>query len=502
VDVGDANASYSPSTGISSLCASRKESCPTGKVVLSIFGTALDGTTLVLNSEGYAEMPTLSGGTYSGTATYSGDSSFSPSVATVNFTIAKAPTTVSANTLGSPIQYGNMEEIDAAVSTTSDGIAPTGTFQFFVDGFPISVPFTNNESGPYEGISNGNPMYAWIDTTSMTAFMSGGNHTLSAQYSGDVNYAAGTSPASTVSVTQEEPNFYVWVNNPGGDSVIAGQSTTANAQVEGESGTVAPTGIVTFYDGGVGLSGTVSYTMTVANSSLNASIPVVFSTAGTHLITASYSGDANYTSATTPVAQSVVVLGPVSVTPAGAMTISSPGQTGSTTLSITPNGGFSGTATLNCAPDPKAKETTCSLTSGSSSGSNLQVSVSGTGLDVTLNVTTTAAQQAARQDIPHFGASPKLALAGLLVLFLPLLKRHRKYFLCIIALTLMLSLGACGGGGAASSSGSGGSGGSGGGGGNADPGTPAGSYSFTITATTGSGSSAITLTTPVTVTVN
>jgi hypothetical protein len=504
VDVGDANASLSPSTGISSLCASRKESCPTGKVALSVPGTILDGTTLELSSEGYAEVPALSGGTYYGTATYSGDSSFSPSVATVNFTIAKAPTTVSAGAYETPIEYGNMEQISAAASTTSDGIAPTGTFQFFVDGNSVAL-CTLDESYPYEGISTGKPFYAFIDCSSSTAFMSVGNHTLSAQYSGDVNYAAGASPVSTVSVTQAEPNFSAWVDNPGGDSVIAGQSTTATAQVEGESGTVAPTGTVTFYDSGVALSGTASYTTTVPNSSLNVSMPVVFYTAGTHQITASYSGDSNYTFATSSPAQSLVVLGPVSVTPAGAMTISSPGQTGSTTLSLTPNGGFSGMATLNCAPDPKAKETTCSLTSGSSSGSSLQVNVSGTGLDVTLNVTTTAAQQAARQDTPHFGASPKLALAGLLVLFLPLFKRHRKYFLIIITLALTLGLGACGGGGAASSSGSGGSGGGGsggGGGGSADPGTPAGSYSYTVTATTGSGSSAITAATQVTVTVN
>jgi hypothetical protein len=507
VDVGDANASVSSSTGISSLCASRKESCPTGKVVLSIPGTALDGTTLVLNSDGYAEVPALPGGTYSGTATYSGDSSFSPSVATVNFTIAKAPTTVSAGAYETPIEYGYMEQISAAASTTSDGIAPTGTFQFFVDGNSVAL-CTLDESYPYEGISTGKPFYAFIDCSSSTAFMSVGNHTLSAQYSGDVNYAAGASPVSTVSVTQAEPIINGWVvENPGGDSVIAGQSATAVATVFGSDTGVAPTGTVTFYDDGVALSpsGTASYTTQNGNRSLNVSMSVVFSTTGTHQITASYSGDANYTSATSSPAQSLVVLGPVSVTPAGAMTISSPGQTGSTTLSLTPNGGFSGTATLDCAPDPKAKETTCSLTSGSSSGSSLQVNVSGTGLDVTFNVTTTAAQQAARQDIPHFGVSPKLALAGLLVLFLPLFKRHRKYFLIIITLALTLGLGACGGGGAASSSGSGGSGGGGsggGGGGSADPGTPAGTYFYTVTATTGSGSSAITASTQVTVTVN
>jgi hypothetical protein len=501
VDVGDANASVSASTGISSQCSNSRGNCPTGKITLSAPGTTLDGITLPLNNKGYVEASSPPPGTYSVTATYSGDASYSSSTGTVSFTIAKAPTTVSAGVAGLPVVYGNSEEISAGVVTTSDGIAPTGTFQFFVDGNPLSGLNLNNESSSYGGIANGKANYAWIDTTSSTDFLSIGNHTLSAQYSGDANYAAGTSPVSTVIVVQDIPiiNSY-GVSNPGGNSVIAGKSATAIATVFGSQAGVPPTGVVTFYNGGVALPGTVTYTSSIAGggvaSALYASMSVVFSTAGTYQITVSYSGDANYTSATTPTAQSLVVLGPVSVTPSAGVTISSPGQSGSTTLSVTPNGGFSGTASLTCTPDPNAKETTCSLTSGSSTGSTVQVSVSGSSLNVTLNVTTTASHTVSRLSNPSFRYSPELALAGLLALFLPLFKRHRKYFICFIALVLTLSLGSCGGGGSTNSSGGGG------GGGSTDPGTLAGTYSFTVTATTGSGASLVTSTTQVTVTVN
>jgi hypothetical protein len=88
----------------------------------------------------------------------------------------------------------------------------------------------------------------------------------------------------------------------------------------------------------------------------------------------------------------------------------------------------------------------------------------------------------------------KIALAGILVLFLPLFKRSRKHLLCLIALAFVLSLGGCSGGGSG--------GGGGGGGGTTDPGTAAGTYSFTITATTGSGSSLVNATTQVSVAVN
>jgi hypothetical protein len=495
VDVGDAHASVSPSSGISSLCASSKESCPTGKVTLSSPGTVLDGATLVLNSKGYAEMAAPPPGTYSVTATYSGDASFGSSSATVSFTIAKASTTVNAGVAGLPVEYGDPEQTGADVATTSDGIAPTGTFQFFVDGNPNGQPLSIYESAPYEGVANGKSNYAWADAGTETTFLSVGDHTVSATYSGDANYAAGASPVATVSVTQAIPFFLGWgVGNPGGDSVFVGQAATATANLYGSQAGVPPTGTITLYDNNVALSGDVTYTTSTSPGILYATMYPVFSTPGTHQITVGYSGDVNYTSAVSPGAQSLVVLGPVSVTPAGTVPIASPGDSGSTTLAVTPNGGFSGSASLTCTPDPNAKETTCSLTSGTSSGSTVQVTVGAAGVNVTLNVTTTAPHQVARQERPAVGSVSKIALAGILVLFLPLFKRSRKHLLCLIALAFVLSLGGCSGGGSG--------GGGGGGGGTTDPGTAAGTYSFTITATTGSGSSLVNATTQVSVAVN
>jgi hypothetical protein len=86
-------------------------------------------------------------------------------------------------------------------------------------------------------------------------------------------------------------------------------------------------------------------------------------------------------------------------------------------------------------------------------------------------------------------------LAGLFVLFLPAVRRHRVVTLCLLALVLTTGLVACGGSG-------GGVGGGGGGGGNIDPATAPGQYYFTVTATTGSGANQITTTAQVPVLVN
>ena len=492
VDVGDAQATVSPSTGIASLCASRKETCPTGRVVLSAPGTSLNGMSIQLNDEGFAQIPAPAPGTYSVTATYPGDASFSASSASTSFTIAKALTTVTAAVLGLPVAYGNQEQIVAGALTTSSGVAPTGTFQFYVDGSPILAPQPVYESGGYRGVINGTIDYAWADAQTTNTFLSIGSHAISAQYSGDANYAASTSPPSVFTVVQATPTI---TGFGVGGSVVAGQTATAIATVLGSQRGVPPTGTITFYNNSVAIPGTVTYTSTTSPPFLNATMPTVFSTPGTYPITAGYSGDANYASVTTGTPQSLVVLGPVSITPANGIVVAIPGSGGSSTFSVTPNGGFSGAATVTCTPDPTARETTCTLVSGTSSGSTVQVNVSGAGPSFTLNVTTTAPHQLAREQPPSLTARSPLVLAGLLALFLPASKRRRKHLLYMIGMALTFGLVACGGG-------SGSTGGGSSGGGNTDPGTAIGTYSFTLTATTGSDTSAFTTAASVSVTVN
>ncbi len=483
VDVGDSAASVSSSSGISSGCSRGVSSCPTGAVTLTATGTALNGQALSLNNEGYAEIQTLFPGSYSVSANYPGDASYGPSNGTTAFTVTKAPTTAltcAAQPL--QVQYATLEPIGASIATTSTGIAPTGTFQFSVDGSTIATAVPIYESGAYNPTMN--PPYAWADAQTTAEFPSIGNHTLSAEYSGDNNYASSTGPSCAVVVGPAQASFGSW--GWGVSSPSLGQTVNPSAQLNGAQYGVAPTGTMTFYDNNTVISGTVTYTSSPSPGILHGTIPYTFTAPGTHNLTVSYSGDSNYTSANVPVPNTVTVLGPVSVT-AGAVNITSPGQSGSTSLTISPNGGFIGTVSLSCSPAASAKETTCGFTSGSSSGSTLQVNVSGSSVVVTFNVTTTAPHALARAIFPAVGGTSVLALAGI-TLFLVPVQRRRQITLAVAAMALTLSLGACGGGS------------SGGDGGNIDPGTTPGTYSFTVVATTGSGASAVSLSTPVMVT--
>jgi hypothetical protein len=501
VDVGDAHATLSPSTGISSLCASRKESCPTGRVVLSAPGTSLDGMSIPLNSEGFAQISAPVPGTYTVTASYAGDASFGASSASTSFTIAKAFTTADAHAGGLTVDYGNQSSITADALTTSNGVAPTGTFQFYVDGSPILAPQGVYESAGYGGVVNGTTEYATADSEAIFTFLTLGTHTISAHYSGDAKYAASTSAPSSFTVGQEQSLILdVGVVDTAGGPVVAGQPATVSATVEGSGQGLPPTGTVTFYSNNVAIPGTVTYSPSSASlqiSVLTAAVPTVFATPGTYSLTASYSGDTNYTPATTQSPTLVVVLGPISISGPAGIVVPAPGAGGSSNFSVTPNGGFIGTATVTCTPAAAASETTCTLVNGTNSGASLQVNINGVAQNFTLNIATTAAHALARRETPSFSPRSLVMLAGLLALFLPAVKRRRKFLLCIAGMALTLGLSACGGGG--SGGGGGGSGGGGGGGGNTDQGTPAGTYSFTITAATGSGASAFTTTSAVSI---
>ena len=165
---------------------------------------------------------------------------------------------------------------------------------------------------------------------------------------------------------------------------------------------------------------------------------------------------------------------------ASTMTVTK-GQSGTVTLSVTPQNGFNQAVSFSCSGLPS--ESTCSF-------SPATVTPNGTAAaTTTLTVTTTAAHSALLV-LPFAGGG--LTLACALLFF-----RRRKPAFGLVCLVLLAGIS----GAAVGCGGHGSSGGGGGQGNPPDPGTPAGSSTVTVTATSGSGSGAITHTTTVTLTV-
>jgi hypothetical protein len=240
--------------------------CPTGTVAVTPAPTDQNSPKgsvagqYTLNSQGYAEDQYLQQvpGTYSYTASYAGDNSYKPSTsASLPVTLTKAPTTVTLSGLSSTVTRTTLY-ITATVGTQSSGVAPTGTVLFLDAGVPLSSSVSISGS-PYSPTTGA---YATAQGE-YSDVLPVGPHSITVQYSGDANYAASTSPAYNVNVTD-----FSLSANPSTVTISAGQTATSTitvTPVNGFTGTVNLTALqtsATLTPSQVTLNGTTSATAT------------------------------------------------------------------------------------------------------------------------------------------------------------------------------------------------------------------------------------------------
>jgi hypothetical protein len=306
------------------------------------------------------------------------------------------------------------------------------------------------------------PLTSSSATLSVTS-LSTGTHTITAQYSGDANYATDTSTGVAVTVSQATSATAVTSSaNPS----FAGQSVTLTANVASTGPT--PTGNMIFTSGSATLG-------TVALSGGSAAYTTTsFTSAGTQTVTATYSGDANTQSSSATINQ--VINAAFTPAPASggsaALTVKS-GQTVTTPISVTGATGFSGQVALACSGLPAGAA--CSFTPAT-------VTVSGTTpATSSLTVNTGASAAAAALAVQDLGTGIHRIAYGFAFgsfLFLGLIRRRgRNIWALFGCLLLLCSLGltACGGN-------------------SAPAGTAPGTYNFTVTATSGNLKASSTLT--------
>src|SRR5579859_6204724 len=169
--------------------------CPTGTVTITANGSPLPNqnapatSSFPLNSQGYTEdLPVqFPPGSYNLLANYSGDASFNLSASsTVPLSVTKAATTTTVTTIPSAITVGALVSIIAVVNTQSNGAAPTGAVNFFNGGNPMG----SSGVSPNPNTSAG---FAQSQTGLVTSFPAAGTETITAQFGGDINYAASAS---------------------------------------------------------------------------------------------------------------------------------------------------------------------------------------------------------------------------------------------------------------------------------------------------------------------
>jgi subtilase family serine protease len=243
--------------------------------------------------------------------------------------------------------------------------------------------------------------------------------------------------------------------NVGATGPVAAKATVAHA-----TGTGTPTGSVNFFVDG---STTAAGTGTLSSGSYTLNYNPNALAAGNHTITATYEGDSNFAASTSAAATLGVQDFTVTANPT-TVTVTAPGQSGTTTLTITPLGGFNQTLSYSCTGLPS--ETTCTFAAASATSE-------------TVTIATTAAS--ARLDKAPLGRGRVIFYALLLPGFsgLVLLTGNRKrtwrgarLLSVIVVLALsVLWMPACGGGSSNTPP--------------SNPGTPAGTSSVIVTATSG-----------------
>ncbi|WP_185827338.1 S-layer family protein [Edaphobacter aggregans] len=237
----------------------------------TVTGTLVNGDTAATAITGTAQFATTAEassppGTYP--ITVSG-------LVSANYVIEFVPGTLTVTAIKSPVvievtppspPYGDPIFIEVKSGDSMNPHIPTGTIIVIIDGGPPMMLPLN---------ANGQAM--------LPGNLPPGPHTIEVIYPGDTNFNPDTT-TQTINIQKAPTTTTLVTSNP---SVSVGEPVTFTAQVVPNT-TGAPTGTVTFYADGVAI-GTVTI-----NASGVATLSVSTLPAGTHAITATYSGDANF----------------------------------------------------------------------------------------------------------------------------------------------------------------------------------------------------------------
>ena len=378
-------------------------SVPTGTVEFQNGSTTL--STVALNSAGVATYATstLDPGKASLTAVYSGDSTYPTVNGETTLTVNGLTATVTVTPASSSTSTSS--SLSVKVTVTGSGATPTGTVTLSGGTY----------SSATETLSSGSYTFT-IPANSFTA----GPYTLSVNYSGDSNYSAatGTAPVTyTAPPPAATPVFSLHAGTYTSTQSVTITDATTGAAIYYTTDGTTPTASSTLYNGAISVSATETIeAIAVATGYSNSAVasaaytitppaatPVFSPIAGTYTsaqsvtITDATTGASIYytTNGTTPTASSTLYSSAISVSTtetveaiavatgytnsavaSAAYTITaatasytlsaSPstltiqtGSTGSTVITLTPTGGFTGTVNFSCGT--LASDITCSF---------------------------------------------------------------------------------------------------------------------------------------------
>jgi hypothetical protein len=260
-----------------------------------------------------------------------------------------ATTTTALSASAAQINPGQSVTFTVAV-TASAGSSPTGTVTLLDGSTSLGTASLTNGSATFT-----------------IATLAAGTHSITASYAGDSADNASTSGAVSVVVNAVQLQASAVTLAASASTVVSGQTITLTATVTPASAT----GTVTFNDGSTSIgTGTLSQGQAVLTLSTLS--------VGTHSLTAAYGGDAA-DQASTSTAVTVTITAAITAPPpaadygltlsAGTLTVTH-GASGSLTISVAPENGFSASLSFACSGLPSGWG--CSFAPSTLSGNKSQ----------------------------------------------------------------------------------------------------------------------------------
>jgi subtilase family serine protease len=278
-----------------SVAGSSGQGVATGNITLTDSGAPIDEGTFRLNSTSNTEDQTrsLTPGRHVLSAAYSGDASFNASQSTpFSITIVKAQTSSVLQTDSGYVSAGAAVTLTAQVNArgfATNGLAgfgtaaPSGTVTFTSGNILVGTAVVTPTAFPTVSTDAGT-----VSFTFPANQLSIGNNAIVATYSGDVNYQPSISSTVGVYVASSILATSATSLTLSSASARPGDPFTFTATVS--PGSPQPTGTITFVSDGQAVSSPLPLSFgVVSGSSRSLTIGL-----GTHVITAIYSGDANY----------------------------------------------------------------------------------------------------------------------------------------------------------------------------------------------------------------
>jgi trimeric autotransporter adhesin len=236
--------------------------------------------------------------------------------------------------LGQTAGITHGQAVPVSVNVTGSAGTPTGDVAFDLTSGSLGDPINTTSTSFTEEVTLQNPpSFGTLSGGSYSGNISnlpGGTYYIYARYAGDSTFGSSTSTPTQVTVNPESSTLTIGTSSISGSTITPtttftyGQIVWVDLIPRGVSGQGVPTGTVTVYDNGnqiatLALNSTGQAFLLAGSISSSSDLDLVVYqningfVAGTHSLTATYSGDASFNSTTA--GPFVFTVNPLSVTP-------------------------------------------------------------------------------------------------------------------------------------------------------------------------------------------